>query len=152
MTGSASSPDFTAIRDAVTAQGMMRHMGASIDDLDAGRAQFGLPQRPELLQQNGFFHGGAVAFLIDVTATTAAATLVDRKTQSCLTAEYKLNFVAPAKGERIVCEASVVKPGRRLSVVEAKVFAEAQGERKLVSVALATIAVIERIPVIGHGQ
>jgi uncharacterized protein (TIGR00369 family) len=127
---------------------MMRHMGALIDALGPGRAVMHVRQRNELLQQNGFFHGGAVAFLIDVTATTAAATLIDRETSTCLTAEYKLNFVAPAKGERIVCEANVVKPGRRLTVVEAKVFAQDQGERKIVSVCMATIAVIARIPVV----
>lgn len=137
-----------AIRAAVNAQGMMQHMGARIDELSAGGAIFSLPRRPEILQQNGFFHGGVIAFLIDVTATTAAATLIDRENQSCLTAEYKLNFVAPAKGETILCEANVVKPGRKLSVVEAKVFSEEAGDRRLVSIALATIAVTERIPVI----
>jgi uncharacterized protein (TIGR00369 family) len=149
MIDAAIPADLQPIRDAVMAQGMLRHLGAEIDALGRGTALFSLPRRTELLQQNGFFHGGAVAFLIDVTATTAAATMVDRQTQTCLTAEYKLNFVAPATGERIVCEASVVKPGRRLSVVEAKVFSQDGGERKLVSVALATIAVIERIPVVG---
>jgi uncharacterized protein (TIGR00369 family) len=136
------------LRHAVEAQGMMKHMGAKVDRLEAGKAVFSLPRRGEILQQNGFFHGGAVAFLIDVTATTAAATLVDRGKQSCLTAEYKLNFVAPAVGEAIVCEAVVVKHGRKLSVVEARVHAHGEGEPKLVSIALATIAVIDRIPVV----
>jgi uncharacterized protein (TIGR00369 family) len=148
MTDADIPVEYHSIRDAVNAQGMMRHMGAQIDALGQGRAVMHVPQRNELLQQNGFFHGGAVAFLIDVTVTTAAATLIDRETSTCLTAEYKLNFVAPAKGERIVCEATVVKPGRRLTVVEAKVFAQDQGARKIVSVALATIAVIARIPVV----
>ncbi len=137
-----------AIRQAVGSQGFMKYIGASIDELTPGRALFSLGRRDELLQQNGFFHGGVIAFLIDVTATTAAATMIDRRTQSCLTAEYKLNFVSPASGERIVCDASVVKPGRRLSIVEAKVYSHDGGQEKLVSIALATIAMTDRLPTV----
>ena len=85
-------------------------------------------KRPELLQQHGFFHGGVIAFLVDNATTAAAGTVIDRATQTCLTAEYKLNIVAPALGDRLACTASVVKPGRRLTIVEAKVHSHA-GER-----------------------
>ena len=95
------------LRHAVEAQGMMKHMGAKVDCLEAGKAVFSLPRRDEILQQNGFFHGGAIAFLIDVTATTAAATLVDRGKQSCLTAEYKL------KSRRAGCRRGDRLRGRR---------------------------------------
>jgi uncharacterized protein (TIGR00369 family) len=135
-----------AIRDMVDGQGFMQLVGARIDRLAPGEASFSLDKREALLQQNGFFHGGAIAFLIDVAATTAAATLIDRASQSCLTAEYKLNFVAPAKGERITCEAKVVKPGRMLTIVEAKVYSHENGQPHLASIALATIAMIDRSP------
>ena len=135
-----------AIREMVDGQGFMQLVGARIDRLAPGEVSFSLDKREALLQQNGFFHGGAIAFLIDVAATTAAATLIDRPTRSCLTAEYKLNFVAPAKGERITCEAKVVKPGRMLTIVEAKVYSHENGQPRLASIALATIAMIDRSP------
>ncbi|MGB0084641.1 MAG: PaaI family thioesterase [Rhodomicrobiaceae bacterium] len=145
-----SDADFAAAEQAMRAlvggQGMMKHIGARIDTLEPGRAVFSLDRRDELLQHHGFFHGGAIAFLIDVTATSAAATLVNRETQSCLTAEYKLNFVSPARGDKISCEAAVVKPGRKLTVVEAKVYSHENGAAKLISVALATIAILDLIP------
>ncbi len=137
-----------AIRRLVMTQGYVQLVGAEIDKLAPGYALFSLDRREALLQQNGFIHGGAIAFLIDVATTTAAYTLVDRKVQSCLTAEYKLNFVAPAKGERLTCEANVVKPGRRLTIVEAKVYSHDGDDAKLVSIALATIAMIDRIPTV----
>ena len=133
-----------AIRKAVASQGFMRLVGAKIDELAPGKAVMSLERRDEVLQQHGFFHGGAVAFLIDNATATAAGTTVDRNTHTCLSAEYKLNFVAPGKGERLVCEATVVKPGRRLAVVEAKVYAHEGDKVTLTAVALATIAVIER--------
>ena len=131
-----------AIREAVGRQGFMKLVGAKIDELAPGRAVLSLERRDELLQQHGFIHGGAVAFLVDNATTIAAGTLADRNAgQSVLTAEYKLNFTSPSKGERIVCEAQVLKPGRRMSVVEAKVFSYEKGEQRLCADALATIAI-----------
>jgi len=133
-----------AIREAVGKQGFMKLVGAKIDALAPGKAVMSLQRRDEVLQQHGFFHGGVIAFLVDNATTVAAGTLVDRSVgSSVLTAEYKLNFTAPARGERIVCEAVVLKPGKRMTVVEAKVFSHEEGEAKLCAVALATIAITE---------
>jgi uncharacterized protein (TIGR00369 family) len=134
-----------AIRTALNAQGFLHHMGASVDEVVRGRVVMSVTKRPELLQQHGFFHGGVIAFLVDNATTAAAGTVVDRATQTCLTAEYKLNIVAPALGDRLACTATVVKPGRRLTIVEAKVHSHAPGKTKLVAVALATIANVERV-------
>ena len=147
MTPAEFAPIDAAIRKAVASQGFMQLVGAKIDMLAPGKAVMSVERRDEVLQQHGFFHGGVVAFLIDNATATAAATTIDGNTHTCLSAEYKLNFVAPGKGERLVCEASVVKPGRRLAVVEAKVYSHAGDKATLTAVALATIAVIERRPV-----
>jgi uncharacterized protein (TIGR00369 family) len=133
-----------AIREAVGKQGFMKLVGAKIDELAPGKAVMSLERRDEVLQQHGFFHGGVIAFLVDNATTVAAGTLVDRSAgSSVLTAEYKLNFTAPARGERIVCEAVVLKPGKRMTVVEARVFSHEADEAKLCAVALATIAITE---------
>lgn len=127
------------IKRAVEAQGFTKLLGAEVDDIGEGYLVLSLRFRAELTQQNGFFHGGAIAYLID-NATTAAAATVLRPGQSVLTAEYKLNLLSPGIGDRLVCRAEVLKPGRLLSVVEAKVYAEREGKAKLVTTALATIA------------
>ena len=132
------------IRAALDAQGFLHHMGASVDEVAPGKLVMSVGKRPELLQQHGFFHGGVVAFLEDNATTAAAGTVLDRERQTCLTAEYKLNIVAPAQGDRLTCTATVLKPGRRLTVVEAKVHSNTGDKVKLVAVALATIANIER--------
>ena len=144
MTPAEFAPIDDAVRKAVAAQGFMQLVGARIDSLALGKAVMSLERRDELLQQHGFFHGGAIAFLIDTATATAAATTIDRDTHTCLSAEYKLNFVAPGKGERLVCEATVLKPGRRLTVVEAKVYSREGDKAILTAVALATFAVLER--------
>lgn len=130
------------IRAALNAQGLFRHLGAEVGAIDRGSLEMSLPFRPEVAQQHGFFHGGAIGFLVDNAATAAAGTVV-RPGETVLTAEYKLNVLAPGVGERLVCRATVVKAGRMLIPVEAKVFArDTAGAEKLIAVGLATIAVI----------
>ena len=87
------------------------------------------------------FHGGVSAFLVDHGATIAAATII-KPGQAVLTAEYKLNLLAPATGQRLLCRARVIKPGNNLTVVAADVFSIADDREKQTAAALATIAVI----------
>ncbi len=127
------------IRVALESQGFLQLVGGKVGAIGAGFLELSLPYRREVTQQNGVFHGGAIAFLVD-TATTGAAATVLRPGYSVITAEYKLNIVSPGTGDRLVCRAEVVKPGRMLTVVEAKVHALDGDESRLVAVALATIA------------
>lgn len=135
------APIAARIRNNVMHQGFMAHVGAEVTDLTRGTCALSVDRRPELLQQNGFFHGGVTAFLIDNATTIAAATV---KGQAALTAEYKLNLLAPASGDRLICRARVVKPGRQVSVVAADVFCVIDGAEKHTATALASIAVIDQ--------
>ena len=89
--------------------------------VEPGVVVMALDRRPEVLQQNGLFHGGVIAYLVDNATTAAAGTMIDRAQRSVITAEYKINLVAPSTGDRLTCRAEVVRPGRSLTVVEAKV-------------------------------
>jgi len=93
-----------------------------------------------LLQQNGLFHGGVTAFLVDNATTIAAAA---SRGQSALTAEYKLNLLSPATGERLICRARVIKPARQVAVVAADVFCVTDGVEKHTATALASIAMLD---------
>jgi len=109
------------IRDRVGHQGFSNLVGAVLEALAPGECSISVARRPELLQQHGFLHGGCVAFLVDNATTVAAATLL-RPGQTVLTAEYKLNFLAPCRGETVICRARIIKPGRTMSIVTADVF------------------------------
>jgi uncharacterized protein (TIGR00369 family) len=141
--------DFAAIerliRENVGRQGFMRLVGAELSELARGACTIEVERRPELLQQHGFFHGAVTAFLVDNATTIAAAT---SRGQPALTAEYKLNLLSPATGERLICRARVIKPGRQVAVVAADVFSLSDGVEKHTATALASIAMLqERIPV-----
>lgn len=141
QTDTEFTPIAAHIRNNVMRQGFMTHVGAEVTDLTRGTCVLSVDRRPELLQQNGFFHGGVTAFLIDNATTIAAATV---KGQAALTAEYKLNLLSPASGDRLICRARVVKPGRQVSVVAADVFCVIDGTEKHTATALASIAMIDQ--------
>jgi uncharacterized protein (TIGR00369 family) len=128
-----------AIKHTLENQGFTKLVGAKVVSIDPGVVVMALDRRPEVLQQNGLFHGGVLAYLVDNATTAAAGTMIDRATRSVITGEYKINLISPSIGDRLTCRAEVVKPGRTLTVVEAKVSCRIDGEEKLVAVALATI-------------
>jgi uncharacterized protein (TIGR00369 family) len=117
----------------------MNLVGAEISELTRGSCTLSVDRRAELLQQHGFFHGGVTAFLVDNATTIAAAT---SRGQPALTAEYKLNLLSPAAGERLICRARVIKPGRQVAVVAADVFCVTDGIEKHTATALASIAML----------
>ena len=56
-----------------------------------------------------------------------------------LTVEYKVNFVAPAKGDRLLARGEVVRPGSTISVCKGDVMASEGGEEKVVASMLTTM-------------
>jgi uncharacterized protein (TIGR00369 family) len=133
-----------AIKTTLENQGFTRLVGAAVVAVEPGVVVMALDRRDAVLQQNGLFHGGVIAYLVDNATTAAAGTVIDRARRTVITAEYKINLVAPSRGDRLTCRAEVVKPGRLLTVVEAKVTCRTDGEERLVAVALATIANLDR--------
>ena len=91
------------------------------------------------LQHTGQVHAGVMAAMADHTMGAAAQTLAPEG-HWVLTAELKTSLLRAAKGERLVCDAMVLKPGRTVSFTEAEVFVESQGQRTLVMKASATMA------------
>jgi len=60
--------------------------------------------------------------IVDVACGYAAMTLMPSGA-SVLTIEYKVNFLSPAQGERMVARGRVVRPGRTVSVCSGDVVA-----------------------------
>jgi acyl-coenzyme A thioesterase PaaI-like protein len=68
-----------------------------------------------------------------------------------LSVEFKLNLLAPARGDRIVAEGSVVKPGRTLAIARVDVHAEHGGHRALIAIMQQTLMVMHGKPDAPHG-
>jgi uncharacterized protein (TIGR00369 family) len=124
--------------DSFGRQPYMAHIGAKLAAVRAGYVEIHLGVRPELRQQHGFVHGGAIASILDSAAGYAAFSLLPAES-TILTVEYKLNFVNPAEGDVIVARGQVVKPGRTLTVVQADAYAKVNGAEKLVATSIQTL-------------
>ena len=136
------NPDYEAyVRGHFRRVAFTTNIGAEIAQVAPGSCTLTLPYRPELGQQHGFFHGGIVATLADTACGHAGLTLVAAD-QGLITVEYKINFVAPATGERLNARGEVVKPGRSLFICRSDVFAVQAGGERLCATALASWAVV----------
>lgn len=122
----------------------MTTIGARLTRVTPGEVEIELPFREDLGQQHGFMHGGIVTAIVDTACGYAALSLMEPEA-AVLTVEFKLNFVSPARGERLVARGRVTKPGRVLTVCLGEVVALNGGEEKPVATMLATMmAVRER--------
>lgn len=132
-------PDFeTRVRDSFARQPFMASMGARMEEVAAGRVSVVLPYAEGVTQQHGFFHGGAVGALADTAGGYAAFTLFPADS-TVLTVEYKINIMAPGRGDCLVAEGEVVRSGRTLTIVRVEVFAEKDGVRTHCATATQTL-------------
>jgi len=120
----------------------MTAVGAIIGPISPGWVEISLRPSPSTSQQHGFVHGGIVSAIADTAAGYAALSVMPPGT-GVLTVEFKINFVAPAAGERIIARGRVVKPGRTLVLTQTDVFAETAGKEKLIAVLIGTMMVIQ---------
>jgi uncharacterized protein (TIGR00369 family) len=133
------------VRASFAQQGAMKLIGAELSDLAPGYCSISLAPRPETSQQHGYVHAGIVAALVDTAGGYAGFTLFPADS-SVLTVEFKLNLLAPAKGDRLIAEGFVVKPGRTLVITRGDVHAEAGGKRTLVALMQQTLMVMHGKP------
>jgi uncharacterized protein (TIGR00369 family) len=126
-------------------QQMMQTIGATLETVAPGRADISLPFRPDLTQQHGYLHAGVVATIADSACGYAAYTLMPADS-SVLTVEYKINLLAPARGDHFVARATVLRPGRTLTVAQADVFASTDGTEVRTATLLATLIVLRDRP------
>lgn len=129
------------IAQSFARQGLMTTLGARLAWVGEGEVHIALPHAPGLSQQQGFVHAGAIAAIADSACGYAALTQVPAQDE-VVTAEFKINLLRPALGQRFLAIGRVLHAGRRLSVCSAEVraFADAGDAFKVVALMQATIA------------
>ncbi len=141
----AQDPHFAErIRASFARQHAMTLIGASMAVVEPGYTEIHLPHKAEITQQHGYIHGGVVGMIADSAAGYAASTLTAAEA-GVLTVEYKLNLLAPAEGQLLIAEGSVVRYGRTLIVTRAEVFAVSHGRKTL-------CALVQQTIITAHGK
>jgi uncharacterized protein (TIGR00369 family) len=138
------APAFLAMgREVLSRQPFSRLLGAELVALEPGRCELAVALSPELKQQDGFAHGGVVSYLADNALTYAGGTAMG---VPVVTSEYKINYVRPAIGERLIARARAAHVSRSQAVCQCEVYAIGAGGEKLCAIAQGTIARIGESP------
>lgn len=125
------------VRESFAKQTFMTTLGARIGDVLPGVVTLELDRRDNLSQQHGFIHAGVVASILDSACGYAALSLFPPKT-TVLSTEFKVNLLAPAKANRLVARAEVIKSGRTLTICEAAVT-DADNPDTIIAIMVATM-------------
>jgi len=128
------------VRESFGRQRHMATLGITIAFLSPGEVHLALPFAERFCQQNGYMHAGAIASVADSANGYAAYTLAPAGTD-VLAVEFKINLLAPARGEGFLTRGRVLRAGRTLTVCQADVVTTGSGREVLVATMLSTIMV-----------
>ena len=131
---------FETGKRALEAQSFSQLIGAELKEFKPGEVVLEIPIKDNLLQQHKFVHGGVVSYAADNALTFVGGSVLGPEV---LTSEFKINYIRPAIGEKIVARASVVYSGKRQAVCRCDVFArDLEGEEKLCATSQGTIITV----------
>jgi len=127
------------IKHSFAKQTIMGLIDAELSRVEPGVVEITLPYRADLAQQHGYLHAGIVTTIADSACGYAAYSLMPPNSE-VLSVEFKVNLLRPAKGEKFLAVAEVVKAGKTLTVVRADVFGiDDEETRELVATMLGTM-------------
>lgn len=127
------------IRSSFEHQGAMEALGGKLAEIRPGFVEVHLPFSRAVMQQHGLYHGGMVTTAADTASGYAAYTVLDPD-EECLSVEFKINFLKPARGENLIARGSVLKIGRALVICEATVVVVRGGKEIDCALMLHTLA------------
>ena len=130
------------VRDSFALQGAMTTLGAELTHLAAGAVDISLDWAAGLTQQHGFLHAGMVSTALDSACGYAGLTMMPANA-AVLTIEFKVNLLAPAKGQRFRMEGRVIKPGRTITVTEGRAYAIDDSKEKLIATMACTLMAVQ---------
>lgn len=146
MSRTAQNPEFERlVRESFAKQQAMRTLGARLVRIEPGEIDIELPHQDSLTQQHGFLHAGVVTAVLDSSCGYAAFSLMPPGA-GVLSVEFKLNLLAPARGEVLIARGRVLRAGRALSVCQADGFMRTGDQESPVATMLATMMTVTGRP------
>lgn len=118
------------IEEKFAMPGFMSNFGTRLIELDHGHCVIEMPASPLIVQDQGFFHGGAIGALGDTAGGMVARTVLP-EASDVLALEYKINFLRPGVGDKLVARASVLRQGRSTIVTRVDIDCVIDGVAKL---------------------
>src|ERR687895_2949815 len=108
-------------------RGFMQLVGTELSSAQEGRAVVSLKAEERHFNPSGTVHGGVISTLIDASMAEALNTLTEEGEQP-FTIQITVNYMKPGKPGTLTSTAEVRKGGERITIVEAEVVQEDDGE------------------------
>ena len=119
----------TRILTSFGRQGLMTTLGATVLTVEPGAVTIRVPVTSAASQQKGYAHG-ALAFAIGDSAAGYSAVSLLEPGMDVVTSEMTIHYLSPGVGEVLVARGQVIKPGRRMLVTQADVYAVSGDEER----------------------
>lgn len=130
------------VRASFARQTVMATIGAELTRVNPGEVEIELPFRADLTQQHGFLHAGIISTALNSACGYAAYSVMPADA-AVLTIEFKINLLAPGKGERFLFRGQVTKPGRTIVVADGQAYAyDGEGEARMIATMTGTMMVV----------
>jgi uncharacterized protein (TIGR00369 family) len=117
-------------------QPFSQFIGAELVASSSDSAELALTVQDHHKQQHGFVHGGVLSYLADNAITFAGGLALGG---NALTAEFKINYLQPAIGSRLVAQAQARSAGKRMAICQCEIYALDGESRKLCALAQGTV-------------
>lgn len=130
---------YEKIKQSFDRQGLMKTFNAKLISVEQGEVKISCEFSEKLTQQHGFFHAGVATSIVDSACGYAALTMLKGNSE-VLTIEFKINFLKPAKTNKLIAIGKVLQSGKTLTVCDGFVYDET--ETKLIAKMTATIIAI----------
>jgi uncharacterized protein (TIGR00369 family) len=130
------------VRQITALTGFTHSAGVEVKSAEPGKVELELARKPELLQFNGYFHGGVISGLADHAAGAAATTALPAG-KIAVTGDLHVNFLAPASGTAILAKAHTLQVGNTICVVSVSVETETAKGIQICAVATVVLRVVD---------
>ena len=132
----------TRVRSSFERQKVMETMGAEMTRVSPGIVEIELAYDARFTQQHGFLHAGVISTVLDSACGYAAYSVMPADA-AVLTIEFKVNLLAPGKGDRFLFRGAVTKPGRTIIVADGQAYAiDEDGAAKLIATMTGTLMTV----------
>jgi len=101
-----------------------RVLGIRVVEIDTGHVRMEIPFREELIGDpvRRAVHGGVISALADTAGGCAVWSALEEPTARVSTIDIRIDYLRPGRSETLVAEANVVRAGRRVGVVDIRLF------------------------------
>lgn len=117
-------------------QPFSQFIGAELAASSSDSATISLLLADHHKQQHGFAHGGVVSYLADNAIAFAGGLALGG---NALMVEFKINYVRPAVGIKLIARATTSHAGKRLAVCQCSVYAVNGESETLCALAQGTV-------------